>query len=144
MSLPRPLRLTRRRDYEAVRLRGASTGGRLLGMGILKEVPPEKALPDQHAAPPTAAPRPKPRLGVIVPKALGPAPMRNRIKRRLREILREVMDDVPPYFIVTIARRGAVGADFADLRAEWRRLARRLGVLAPPPPKPPPVSRRSS
>lgn len=126
MSLPRPVRMTRRRDYEAVRLRGASVGGRLLALGHLDDS--------------TAA---KPKAGVIVPKALGCAPVRNCLKRRLREIIRQALPAMegalphPPVF-VTIARRASVQASFAELRAEWHRLARKAGLWpAAPQPKPP-------
>ena len=128
MSLPRPVRLTRRRDYEAVRTQGFSRGGRVLALGVL-----------------AGTGDPKVKAGLIVPKALGSAPVRNQIKRRLREIVRQSLDTLPAHHaIVTIARRGAVGADFATLRREWRRLARQAGVLprtaaveiAPPCPAP--------
>lgn len=125
MSLPQSLRLTRRRDYEAVRLHGTSAGGKLLGMGVLR------SLDDPTNAQPLSGPNAprKPKLGVIVPKALGHAVVRNKIKRRLRAILREAAGQVPPWRIVTIARRGAVQADFASLRREWYRLAKRLELL---------------
>ena len=73
--------------------------------------------------------------GVIVPKALGCAPVRNRLKRCLREIIREALPTMEreaarPAF-VTIARRASTGADFASLRAEWHRLARKAGLCPP-------------
>jgi ribonuclease P protein component len=126
MSLPRPVRMTRRREFEAVRLHGSSAGGRLIALGLLV---------------PAAAVKPK--AGVIVPKALGSAPVRNRLKRQLREIIREALPALeaagarPPSF-VTIARRGSVGARFADLRSEWHRLARKTGLSTARPPAPPP------
>ena len=116
MSLPRPVRMTRRRDYEAVRLRGASVGGRLMALGRLDD--------------PAAT---KPKAGVIVPKALGCAPVRNRLKRQLREIIRQALPVMeassprPPVF-VTIARRASVQASFTELRTEWHRLARKAGL----------------
>lgn len=116
MSLPRPVRMTRRRDFEAVRLRGSSVGGRLMALGLLVD---------------DVAGRSK--AGVIVPKALGSAPVRNRLKRRLREIIRHALPVIetsasqPPVF-VTIARRASVQATFAELHAEWYRLARKAGL----------------
>ena len=73
--------------------------------------------------------------GVIVPKALGCAPVRNRLKRCLREIIREALPTLEgeiarPAF-VTIARRASTSADFASLRAEWHRLARKVGLCPP-------------
>ena len=116
MSLPRPVRMTRRRDFEAVRLRGVSVGGRLMALGLLE-------------TPSTA----KTKAGVIVPKALGTAPVRNRLKRQLREIIRHALpvlessSVISPVF-VTIARRGSVHASFAELHDEWHRLARKSGL----------------
>jgi len=116
MSLPRAVRMTRRRDFEAVRQQGRSAGGRLIAIGVL-----------------TPAASSKPLAGVIVPKPLGSAPVRNRLKRRLREIIRHALPTIesdtsaPPAF-VTIARRGSVQADFSELYAEWHRLARKTGL----------------
>lgn len=124
MSLPRPVRMTRRREFEAVRLRGSSVGGKLLAIGFLEQ---SEAV-NQPAALKLMA-------GVIVPKAIGCAPVRNRLKRCLREIIREALPTLEgeiarPAF-VTIARRASVGADFASLRAEWHRLARKVGLYPP-------------
>ncbi len=118
MSLPRPVRMTRRREFEAVRLRGSSVGGKLLAIGFLDQPEAVKLM-----------------AGVIVPKAIGCAPVRNRLKRCLREIIREALptlegETARPAF-VTIARRASAGADFASLRAEWHRLARKAGLCPP-------------
>ena len=59
--------------------------------------------------------------------------MRNRVRRRLREIVRknqrEIADGV---WIVTIARVSAAGASYRELEAEWLRLAKRASILATP------------
>ena len=121
MSLPRPVRMTRRREFEAVRLRGSSVGGKLLAIGFLEQ--PLTVNQPEAVNQPRAVKQPKAvklMAGVIVPKALGCAPVRNRLKR---EIAR-------PAF-VTIARRASTSADFASLRAEWHRLARKVGLCPP-------------
>jgi len=120
MSLPRPVRMTQSRDFEAVRRRGSSVGSRLLALGVLED--------------PSAT---RPKCGVIVPKALGSAPLRNHLKRQLREIIRHALPAIEsarphPPVCVTIARRASVGATFDDLRREWHRLARRAGLSRPP------------
>ena len=53
---------------------------------------------------------------------------RNRLRRRLREILRrEVLPQLPPIDLVIRARRAAYAASFAVLRAELTDVA---GALA--------------
>lgn len=37
----------------------------------------------------------EPRLGLAVPRSVGPAVARNRLKRQLREVWREVLEEVP-------------------------------------------------
>lgn len=142
MSLPRPVRMTRRREFEAVRLRGSSVGGKLLAIGFLEQ--PEAGHHPEAVKQPRAVNQTKavnqPKAvklmaGVIVPKAIGCAPVRNRLKRCLREIIREALPTLEeatarPAF-VTIARRASTGADFASLRAEWHRLARKVGLCPP-------------
>jgi ribonuclease P protein component len=113
MSLPRPLRLTSRREFESVRTRGRSQKGRWLTLGVLEA-------PDLDAF----------KAGLIVPKVLGNAVLRNRTKRRLREIIRRNALSIRPHLrIVTIVRRGSVQAEFAALEKEWLELAGKARVL---------------
>jgi len=59
------------------------------------------------------------RTGIIVPLYQSNAVARNRLRRRLREILRrEVLQHLPPIDLVIRAKRSAYAASFADLRAE--------------------------
>jgi ribonuclease P protein component len=59
------------------------------------------------------------RLGLIVPRHQSSAVARNRLRRRLREILRrEVLRNLPAIDLVIRAKRTAYTASFADLRAE--------------------------
>ena len=60
-----------------------------------------------------------PRTGVIVPRFQHTAVARNRVRRRLREILRrELLGKLPSVDLVVRAKRSAYAASFADLRAE--------------------------
>ena len=60
-----------------------------------------------------------PRVGIIVPRHAQSAVARNRLRRRLREILRrDALARLPACDIVVRARRGAYAAPFAVLRAE--------------------------
>ena len=57
-----------------------------------------------------------PRLGLAVPKAVGNAVMRNRLKRQLREVWQEIADEVPAgRDYVLVARPGL--AEPAETRA---------------------------
>jgi ribonuclease P protein component len=59
------------------------------------------------------------RTGIIVPKYQSSAVERNRLRRRLREIIRrEVQRRLPAIDLVVRARRSAYAASFAVLRAE--------------------------
>jgi len=59
------------------------------------------------------------RTGIIVPRYQSSAVARNRLRRRLKEILRrEVLRRLPPIDLVIRAKRSAYAASFAVLRAE--------------------------
>jgi ribonuclease P protein component len=71
-----------------------------------------------------------PRFGFTLPRALGKAVVRNRVKRRLREMLRLRLNDfVPEWDIVINPRRSALTASSDDLRRELDRLANQCGKL---------------
>lgn len=75
----------------------------------------------------------KNRLGITVSKKLGHAVVRNRIRRRLREIYRlNEAQFLPGYDIVVVARSRAVEASFQELRDSYLSLARKAGLLLPP------------
>lgn len=65
-----------------------------------------------------------PRIGLTVPKALGKAVDRNRIKRRLREIVRKALPVLghTPVDIVLHPKRSVIDADFAGLEREVRQI----------------------
>lgn len=79
-----------------------------------------------------ASPLAHPRIGFVVPKYGHTAVLRNRLKRRLRELARvELLPHLPPVDLVIKARREGYDADFAMLRVEVgeiRRRAERLGA----------------
>lgn len=60
------------------------------------------------------------RYGITVTKRIGNAVVRNRMKRRFRALLREVLPELglPGTDHVIIGREGGVERDFATLRAE--------------------------
>ena len=59
------------------------------------------------------------RFGLTTPRKLGKAPDRNRIRRRVREILRCGRPDLQAGFdIVVNPRRSALNRDFSKIRSE--------------------------
>jgi ribonuclease P protein component len=85
-------RLSRSRDFEAVYRKGRSFSTRYL---TLHSFPREDDVDSV------------PRLGLAVPKSVGPAVVRNRLKRQLRESWRR-LEHVPQpgYDYVLVARAG--------------------------------------
>ena len=70
------------------------------------------------------------RVGITVSKKLGHAVVRNRTRRRLREIYR--LNEArfqPGWDIVVVARTRAVEAPFEKLTASYLALAGKAGVL---------------
>ena len=70
------------------------------------------------------------RVGVTVGKKLGHAVVRNRVRRRLREVYRLNEDKfLPGWDIVVVARSRCITADFEKLTAAYLSLADKAGIL---------------
>ena len=107
-------RLTKPSEFEHVKKNGRVQRGRLL---LLSVVSSNDAGPF--------------RAGVITSRALGSAVVRNRVRRRLREIVRKHQREITPgIWIVTIARASAATAGYEQLEVEWLRLAKRASILS--------------
>lgn len=66
----------------------------------------------------------------VVSRRVGPAVIRNKVKRRLREIYRHERPHLKPgLWLVVTAKPAAATATLATLRAEWLRLAQRLSIF---------------
>jgi ribonuclease P protein component len=110
--LPRRLRLRRAQDFERVHRHGETWSNRLVAIGVLPNGLDHN------------------RFGFIVVRQLGSAVARNRIKRRLRAIVCQQLDDLRPgYDIVVIARRPAAQADFQALNGAISKLLGRARLV---------------
>ena len=70
------------------------------------------------------------RVGITVSKKLGHAVVRNRTRRRLREVYRlNEQKFTPGWDIVVVARSRSVEAPFEKLTESYLRLARKAGLL---------------
>ena len=70
------------------------------------------------------------RVGITVGKKLGKAHIRNRARRRIREVYRLNEEKFQPgWDIVVVARSRAVEASFDKLTGSFLSLARRAGIL---------------
>lgn len=98
---PRPEPLRRRADFGAVLRGGRARGGRTLAVRLRRNG------------------LGRVRYGFAIGRATGGAVVRNRVRRRLRALMREL----PPcggYDVFVSAREGAADASFASLRADLR------------------------
>jgi len=71
---------------------------------------------------------PEVRVGIVVSKKVGKAVVRNRVKRRLREILRRT--HLPPAELMVVARPEAAEASFEELARDLYRALKRSGLLS--------------
>ena len=70
------------------------------------------------------------RVGITVSKKLGHAVVRNRVRRRLREIYRlNEAQFQPGWDIVVVARTRAIYGRYADLERSFLQLMKKLGIL---------------
>jgi len=113
LSFPKTRRLTRASDFERVKREGQAERGKLMVLGTV-------AVKNSGG----------PRTGFIVSRRLGSTVVRNRVRRRFREIVRthqhNLRDDM---WIVLVARRAAANAGYRVLEDEWLRLAKRASIL---------------
>lgn len=84
------------------------------------------------------------RFGVTVTKKIGNAVVRNRMKRRFRELLRDALpaEGLPGHDHVLIGREGGVERDFAKLREELAAALSRAAQGKGDPPRKPRKDRR--
>ncbi|GIU93599.1 MAG: ribonuclease P protein component [Gaiellaceae bacterium] len=105
-------RLSRSRDFEAVYRHGTSVSTRYLVL---------------HSFPRSEDADAPPRLGLAVPKAVGNAVTRNRVKRLLREAWRGLLDELPSGRDYVLSARPGIAEPLAARGHEW--LAAELGEI---------------
>jgi ribonuclease P protein component len=104
--------LSRPRDFAALQERGATRSSPLLVARLLRTELGET------------------RFGFATGRALGPAVVRNRVRRRLREAIRSLAPVLRPgWDVLLIARPAIVGADHRTVEVALRSLLARGGVL---------------
>ncbi|QIK67919.1 ribonuclease P protein component [Nocardioides sp. HDW12B] len=109
--LARPHRLTGAQDFGSTVRRGARAGSGTLVGHLLVE--------------PDAGP---PRVGFVVSRAVGNAVVRNRTQRRLRHLVADRLDTLPPgATLVVRALPAAAAADAERLGNDLDHVLRRVG-----------------
>ena len=130
MTLPQPHRLKQRRDFQAVYHKGIRRTGRYLILRGLskrsnspKDATQEKLQIDQGKLPT--------RIGIsISQKVSKKAVVRNRIKRQIRAILRQLLPRLAPgWQLVVVVRPGAEQCEYAHFLRELEQLLVEAEVL---------------
>ena len=63
------------------------------------------------------------RLGITVTKKVGKAVVRNRIRRRIKEVFNEFSDKIPPcYDIIIVSRAKAAECDYSEIKSALKYL----------------------
>ena len=103
--------LRRKADFDTLGRRGSVRSTRLLVLRSLR------------------TDRPETRIGLSTPRSLGGAVQRNRVRRRLRELIRQRIEDVGAgWDMLLIARPEAGAASYAELREAVRLLLEQSGM----------------
>ena len=112
--LPAGSRLRRRADFVAtVR---STRGVRGTGLLVVHAATPDPSPPALSSAPLAA-----PRVGFVVSRAVGAAVVRNRVRRRLRHLVAEQLERIPPGSRVVVrALPGSAVATYDQLGVALR------------------------
>ncbi|HLW35573.1 MAG TPA: ribonuclease P protein component [Chthoniobacterales bacterium] len=115
LIFPKRRRLTDPSEFELVKKKGRLQRGKFLVLSVLEANDGISSY----------------RAGFVTSRAVGRAVARNRVRRRVREIVRKHQNQISDgFWLVTIARAPAANASYAQLEAEWLRLAGRASILA--------------
>ena len=126
------MRLLKRAEYEAVYSTGQRRSSSQFSVFFrARTVLPNETMGREPArdgsSTQASSAEPASRFGISVKKALGGAVVRNRIRRRIREILRRNRTEIPAGWDIVIHPKSTVArAEFAPLEAELVRLLRTI------------------
>jgi ribonuclease P protein component len=112
LRFPKSARLTRASEFLRVKNEGRSCHGRLIVLSVLESGETQT------------------RVGIITSRRVGNAVTRNRVRRRLREIVRHARPQLKTgRWLVLVARHSAAGANYAAIEQEWKKLAERTAIF---------------
>jgi len=113
LRFPKSARLFRASEFRRMKAEAVSFHGKFIVLSVLKDVP-----------------SPEVRVCLITSRRVGGAVVRNRVRRRLREIVRVARPQIRAgTWLTLIARQAAAAASSQTLAAEWLQLARRSSIL---------------
>jgi ribonuclease P protein component len=130
-SFPKSARLRVRAEYLAVKEQGKNFAEGPLAASWRPRLGAPTRPASAGMAPALA------RVGLTVSSKVGDAVVRNQVKRRLREAVRQELAGLPAVEVVLVARASSTQATVAELRAWLRRAARRMEGAAGSPARPP-------
>jgi ribonuclease P protein component len=113
LRFPKTARLNRASEFALLKTEGKSWTGKHLTLATL-------------------ARGEETRIGIITSRRLGSAVVRNKIRRRIREIFRLNQHRLRRgVWLVIVARSSSVRASYDDLLRDWLRLAERASIFLP-------------
>ncbi|MEQ1852071.1 MAG: ribonuclease P protein component [Chthoniobacteraceae bacterium] len=114
LRFPKAARLTRVAEFARVRTEGRPVHGKLMMLGVLKGID-----------------APGHRVGIVTSRRVGNAVLRNRVRRRLREVVRAARSRlVSGLWLVVVAKANAASATLSALTEEWTQLAKRGSIFS--------------
>jgi ribonuclease P protein component len=129
--LPQPNRLKHWRDFQAVYHKGIRRSGRYLTLRGLPQRPRAVDAPIPGASLSVDEGKPPTRIGIsISQKVSKKAVVRNRIKRQIRAILRQLLPRISSgWQLVVVVRPGAQECEYAQFLRELEQLLVEAEVL---------------
>ncbi|MCH5585039.1 ribonuclease P protein component [Shimazuella sp. AN120528] len=111
--MQRAYRLKRRSDFRKVFRGGTSVANRQFVLYTFKRTDGEVA-----------------RVGISISRKVGKAVVRNRIKRLVKEIVRQWMKQIHPQLdLILIARNPVAGLDYTEMESSLRHVMKRANVF---------------